>query len=378
MSEYQYYEFQAIDRPLSEKDVRELRSYSTRAVITATRFTNHYEWGNFKGDEDAWMAKYFDAFLYLANWGTRVLKLRWPSAILPPATARLYAPGGAARMRKTKDKSVITWCSDDEDSWDWIEGEGDLAAILPVRDEIARGDLRSLYLGWLLAVESGDSDDDKLEPPVPPNLKRLSASQQALVEFLRIDGHLLSAASQASPSIKHDSPNQKVLAEWAAKLPLCEKDRILVRLMNDQGSTLTRELLSRFEKERAASTGGAESKGMKRRTVAELLEAADEQRRIAAQKAARAVACRKREIGKARERYLDSLVDREDAVWIEVEQLIAARQPKTYARAVELLIDLRDLSARGSETAFSQRLQALRAAHARKLTFLERLRAAGL
>ena len=378
MSEYQYYEFQAIDRPLTEKERRELRSFSTRAVITATRFTNHYEWGNFKGDEDAWMTKYFDAFLYLANWGTRVLKLRWPSAVLPPATARLYAPGGAAWVRKTKDKSVITWCSDDEDSWDWIEGEGDLAAILPVRDEIARGDLRALYLGWLLAVQSEDLNDDKLEPPVPPNLKRLSASQQALVEFLRIDGHLLSAASQASPKIKHDSPNQEVLAEWVAKLPPREKDKILVRLMNDQGPTLTRKLLSRFEKERAAGADGGQSREAKRRTVAELLEAADEQRRIAAQKTAQAAARRKREARKARERHLDSLVDREDAVWNEIDQLIAARQPKSYARAVELLIDLRDLSARGGDTAFSQRLPVLRTAHARKLTFLERLKAAGL
>jgi len=30
MSEYQYYEFQALDRPLTEKEMRELRSYSTR------------------------------------------------------------------------------------------------------------------------------------------------------------------------------------------------------------------------------------------------------------------------------------------------------------------------------------------------------------
>ncbi|MBI5525181.1 MAG: hypothetical protein HY897_02525 [Deltaproteobacteria bacterium] len=31
MSEYQYYEFQAVDRPLADEEIRELRSYSTRA-----------------------------------------------------------------------------------------------------------------------------------------------------------------------------------------------------------------------------------------------------------------------------------------------------------------------------------------------------------
>ena len=50
MSEYQYYEFQAIDRPLGEADRQTLRALSARARITATSFTNSYEWGDFKGD----------------------------------------------------------------------------------------------------------------------------------------------------------------------------------------------------------------------------------------------------------------------------------------------------------------------------------------
>jgi len=49
-SEYQYYEFQAIDRPLGEADRKALRDLSTRARINATSFTNAYEWGDFKGD----------------------------------------------------------------------------------------------------------------------------------------------------------------------------------------------------------------------------------------------------------------------------------------------------------------------------------------
>lgn len=63
MSEYRYYEFQAIDRPLSEEGRAALRAVSTRARITATSFVNDYAWGNFKGDEDAWMDRYFGARL---------------------------------------------------------------------------------------------------------------------------------------------------------------------------------------------------------------------------------------------------------------------------------------------------------------------------
>ena len=50
MSEYQYYEFAAIDRPLNEAQVAALRELSTRATISPTSFANHYSWGNLKGD----------------------------------------------------------------------------------------------------------------------------------------------------------------------------------------------------------------------------------------------------------------------------------------------------------------------------------------
>ena len=50
MSEYRYYEFQTIDRPLGEADMEVLRTLSTRARITAMSFTDHYKWGDFKGD----------------------------------------------------------------------------------------------------------------------------------------------------------------------------------------------------------------------------------------------------------------------------------------------------------------------------------------
>ena len=40
MSEYQYYEFRAIHRPLTEREMKELRGLSRRGDITATSFVN--------------------------------------------------------------------------------------------------------------------------------------------------------------------------------------------------------------------------------------------------------------------------------------------------------------------------------------------------
>lgn len=50
MSEYQYYEFAAIDRPLGRAEMAELRAVSSRAQISPSGFVNHYEWGDLKAD----------------------------------------------------------------------------------------------------------------------------------------------------------------------------------------------------------------------------------------------------------------------------------------------------------------------------------------
>jgi hypothetical protein len=76
MSEYQYYEFLAIDRPLTGAEQEQVRALSTRARITATSFTNEYHWGNFRGDPRRMVERFYDAHLYLANWGTHQIMLR--------------------------------------------------------------------------------------------------------------------------------------------------------------------------------------------------------------------------------------------------------------------------------------------------------------
>jgi hypothetical protein len=78
MSEYQYYEFLAIDRPLTSEEISALHALSTRAHITPVSFTNHYEWGDFKGNPDKLIERYFDAHVYVASGMTAVFMVRVP------------------------------------------------------------------------------------------------------------------------------------------------------------------------------------------------------------------------------------------------------------------------------------------------------------
>ena len=64
MSESQYYDFRAIDRPLTSTQRAELDKISTRAEISSTSFTNFYTFGDFRGNPVALVERYFDAFLY--------------------------------------------------------------------------------------------------------------------------------------------------------------------------------------------------------------------------------------------------------------------------------------------------------------------------
>ncbi len=270
MSEYQYYEFQAIDRPLTERQILELRRYSTRASITSTRFVNHYEWGDFKGDPSAWMAKDFDAFLYVANWGTRELMLRFPRRVLDLATAKNYC-GGAASAKSRGDFVILDFLSEDEpgDGWD-DDGTGWLSALIPLRAEIARGDHRALYLAWLGCVQEQATENGTIDPPVPPGLGKLTAAQKAFSDFLRIDADLIAVASTHSSKARH-GVSRKAVERWIASLREDQKTQWLTRMALDPESQARAELIRLFRQ----SPRGRHVGGVTHQHVGDLLVAAD-------------------------------------------------------------------------------------------------------
>ncbi len=202
MSEYQYYEFRTVDRPLSEKEMEELRELSTRAEITPTSFTNEYNYGDFRGSPEKLMDRYFDAFVYVANWGTHRLMFRIPRKFLDVEAASAYCDDEALTLDAKKDHVVLEFLSDDEGGGEWEEGEGYMPSLISVRAELMRGDYRALYIGWLSSIQYRDPDDEEEgeanehEPPVPPGMAKLSAPLRALADFLRIDDELIEVAAK--------------------------------------------------------------------------------------------------------------------------------------------------------------------------------------
>jgi hypothetical protein len=387
VSEYQYYEFLAIDRPLTEAEQGEIRSLSTRARITATGFVNEYQWGGFKGDPNLLMERYYDAHLYVANWGTHRVMFRLPGDLLDPDVVEEYCVDDQVSAWVTDEFTVLCFASEDKaGEFDFDhDAETLLSAIVGVRAELAAGDLRPLYLAWLAAYGAWERDedafdrdaDDDLEPPVPPGLGRLTAAQRALADFLRLDSELIATAAKTSAPLAKIADDPGELAGWVTRLPVAEKNRLLRRVVQGEATRVQMEMRRRFRDTVPAAAVPA------RRSVADLLDdaarrRADRKGRVAAERAddeARQEQAR----ALARERRLDDLASEEDVAWARVDALIATRKPAEYDAAVTLLTELQALAEREDRfDAFTLRTLALRQTHVRKPSFVERLNRARL
>src|SRR5262245_16538631 len=90
MSEYQCYEFQAVDRPLSAEEQADVAKLTSRVDLSPYRAVFTYSFGDFRGNPVQVLGSYFDALLYLASWGSHHLYFRLPRALVAPEALAPY------------------------------------------------------------------------------------------------------------------------------------------------------------------------------------------------------------------------------------------------------------------------------------------------
>ncbi|MBA4865303.1 hypothetical protein H1V43_28960 [Streptomyces sp. PSKA54] len=387
MSEYQYYEFLAVDRPLDPAQLQQVRSLSTRATISPTRFVNEYHWGDFRGDTTKLVEQLYDAHLYYANWGSRRLVLRLPVATLPAKTAAPYVLEETLSVWTRSGHTLLDFSLDCEDGGEWdFETSFELSSLIGLRAELAAGDLRPLYLAWLAALnvwELAEDDEEEYvretEPPVPAGLSELTGPQRALADFLKVDPDLLTAAAQASEPGPAPGPDRRVLVAFIASLPAKEKDDLLLQAVLGTRPQPGPQLLARYLSTTPSTTAPPTS----RRSAAELLDAAyhcrTERIRREQETHRKAVAERARAAAQAHQRHLDQIARDLDQAWHDVERLIAQKKPTAYDSATTLLRDLREIhTRRGTLAEYDRRAGDLRAAHRGKPALMRRLDTIGV
>ena len=375
MSYYQYYEFRAMDRLLSEADRNALRSLSSRAEITSTGFAVHYNYGDFKGNAKELLTSWFDMHLYLAAGGTRRLMIRLPARFAKRTTVERIS--GCCEFAEFIDMGEdclldIYVYDDGVDYGDWEGGPGWLDVLAPLRSELLSGDLRLAYLLWL-ATADRDMLEDAVREPLS-GIGPLTEGLEAFGSFFGINPDLVRAAAEAIPGPDcGEVPSETALAALRT-MPDEEKTGLLHRFFNGDPLALTDLKASVRPSETMDIAGG----NTRFRTLRELRTRAEAVReeRLAARERARAEEQRRRqqELEKLRKKRLDRLREKGDGAWAEVETEIAARSGRSYDQALELVLDLHALAKeRGELSGFFDRLDIIRVVHAAKKAFIRRL-----
>jgi hypothetical protein len=357
-----------------------LRTCSTRATITPTSFVNDYQWGDLKGDPLDWMRRYFDAHIYVANWRSCWLFLRVPKEAIDIKTLNAFKTKNAFTFHRSESYWILQWAlseSENDERFAMEDGRGWMGRLVSLRDELLRGDLRPLYLGWLAGASAGEIDDDALEPPPPPGLSRLTAAQRSLVEFLEIDQDLLAAAAFGDKPA-HVATDESHMDDWIAHLPENEGGKIIKMVMTGHALEAERQLKSRFLGWQKEQRVDAEPR-LTRRTLATLWELSQEAAKTRQQR--ESMQRNKAEAAKQakRESYLRTLANDFDRYWQAADESAERAIASAYDDAKRTLVDLADaytLSASRAE--FDLRLAQFISKHHKRGALVRRLVEAGL
>ena len=380
MSEYQYFEFLAIDRPLSAREMDHLRAISTRARITPVSFVNEYNWGSLKADPSEFMRLFFDAHVYLANWGEALFMVRLPLEAIDEKTLEPFCTTSHLTVEKLPNHWLLTWSllgeTEEYDPFDFVEETGWMARLAPVREELLRGDLRSLAIGWLRAVTTGEAGVDALEPAPANGLQEWTGAQRALAEFLEVDKDLLAGAGMDSLPRQSAEADETVFDAWLDQLSQPEARQYLRQLLSGQGARAEREVKRRFATWQAMR--GPVEQG-RRRTVADLRQLAErarEQRMLAEAGARReAEAVRK----KLRDFRLAQLALDFPQAWKSVQAEAGKGHASAYDAACRQLVDLRDAyDQQALSASFRAEFRLFLNEHRRRKALVTRLAKAGL
>ena len=371
MSEYQYYEWQSVDRPLTEAEQTAVSKLSSHIEVSSSRAVVTYSYGDFKHDPRTVLARFFDAYLYRANWGSRRLMFRFPSGLVSRDTLEPYFVPDRITFGTSNGFDVLDMDLSEEEGCGWIEADGSLSGLLALRNDLIQGDTRCLYLAWLKAMSVEDEYPSRktkrceANPPVPAGLKQLTPALARFVKQCGVSDDLIEAAAEHSPELAKTVETD--LRPLVAQLSRNECDGFLCRFAQGDtsaGTELKRRLLSLVPRPPAAPEARLSFGELK--TRAAVIETVRKERR-------------KLEARRRHEAEMKDLAGREADVWRQVTERVDTKQSKGYEDAVGLLKKLAQLAEfRGSQVEFRQHVTDLCDQYKRLSGFKSRVQKAKL
>jgi hypothetical protein len=372
MSEYQYYEFAAIDGPISDEGLRYGRGCSSRANVSRIRWQNTYTFGDFHGSVDT-LLKYYDAHFYIANWGTVRLGLAFPKGAIALETIQPYLRGGeryedTLTVKEIGNRCTVWWERNEEGGWGWTEGEGLMDQLIGVREELMRGDYRALFLGWLADFDPDEWRDPEdgavVVPPIPAGLDHLSPALAALIKHFPVDHDALAVAAGLS---RGSTPDRIPMTAVLERLSVPEMRALLARVAEGGGSGVMTEL-TRLTYPRVQIPVGQAMRCTD--FAAKTIETQEARRKEEAEAAA---AKRQRE-AELRKQHLASIMQRADTIWSGLDPLMDQKVASAYDQAAAQLQELREAYAQAGDIGgFQQKLIGFRVRYANRPAMLRRI-----
>jgi hypothetical protein len=192
MSQYQHYEFHAIDKPLDNEAMRAVNDMSSRVRLSPRKAVFTYSYSDFRYRVEDVLTDHFDFMFYIANWGTRRLMMKFPEEVVDYEKLIQYDTNEfdffPIEIHVFKKRGFVILDinhSEEEESW-WIEEIDYGYEFLDIRKNIIDGDYQALFLIWLRFLEEyydSDEFDDNYSfdrSLIPPNLNKLNTFSDAV------------------------------------------------------------------------------------------------------------------------------------------------------------------------------------------------------
>jgi hypothetical protein len=371
MSEYQYHEWQTVDRVLTPEEQAEIDSLSSHIEVSSSRAVVTYHWSDFRHDPKQVLLDYFDAYFYLANWGTLRLMFRFPKGFIDEEAITPYLLKEFISFERVAEYRLLDLEFNLDYGEGWMEAESGLSGFIRLREDLIEGDYRLLYLAWLKANTITEVWIDDYgyeipypdhEPPVPAGLKNLSPSLKYFIDVFELDPFLVKSAAEASETLTASPPVD--YRQLVAHLPPEESQLFLADLAEGKpGAVLAlRKRLWAFlpEQQRTQAKNA--------RTLEQLQGRAEELERT--EHARQVEAARKKHLTE-----MTALAKREDQAWQEVNHLLehGRKIASVYDDATARLEKLKQLSEfQHAERTFQGRVQALAEKYANRPALIRR------
>lgn len=373
MSEYQYYEFIALDGPISDAGLRYAEGCSSRADVSRVHWRNEYNFGNFSGSEET-LLQYYDAHFYIANWGTVRFALALPEGVLDLDALQPYVQGheqveNTLTIGSSGKRTIIRWEQHEEGGWGWTEGAGILGHLSGIREELMRGDYRALFLGWLADFHPDEWRDSKnntsLVPPIPDGLDNLSPALHTFLEQFLVDRDVLAVVAGLA---QDTMPDRIPISDVIDKMPTADMQNLLTRVADGDGLRVMSEL-------NRLTYPKSQTPIDQTMTCVDLATKAMAVREDRLRKEAEAADAKREQAAALRRQHLKGVMKRADTIWAGLDALVDQKTASAYDNVATQLKELRDAYEQEDGAAqFQNRLAAFRQQYARRPAMMKRIK----